>query len=397
MFCLKKDDDMRQKRNFNRGGVYQISKFLFTFILTLVVWGGSYGADGVTFNNNVSAMQFSKPVFIGSLSYNRKDPPGFLVKNALPSSVENKYYDFGTGTDIVRMYAISPFSRAKFGDSTNESNTVEISPSQKIYEISADNGTKIYVLTSNASQGDGGGGVDVIGKYQNKKYVSYVNSKKIYDMGFQGKVVALGYGSARGPFGFQNNLSVSVDGDTIIINCKDSGYDETSRSYINGVTWKYRLKWDEAAQWFGVEYQDKDKQEENLIGKALNSTYNICGSNVTLVDGKYENSSPVYAKVGMSQNPCIGEVECDGALKTVAVFTAWYTGGGSGIFENVVAALQEDDGSVSGTKGIYIGDRVKIHNLDIDQGKIIVLYSDRFSNVVQKKVLVIRNKALVEI
>ena len=176
------------------------------------------------------AMEFSQPTEIGRLQ--TKDGLHFSSKTALSSSVENSFYDFGNNNRIVRLYLLR--NNVKFG-STNIANSVDIRfvGPLDFYEISSDSGIYIYVIIEHGS--DGSKIIEVVGKDKNNNFIKYVSDKSLYD-------VRRAFGSDAA----LNNCDLTVVGNTLILSCSD--YQKTK-------SWKYLLKWDDSANWFGIEYQ----------------------------------------------------------------------------------------------------------------------------------------------
>ena len=59
-----------------------------------------------------------------------------------------------------------------------------------------------------------------------------------------------------------------------------------------------------------------------------------------------------------------------------AAFLITQTGGGSGTFYYIVAAIKTTDG-YRGTNGILLGDRIAPQSTEIKNGEIVVNYADR--------------------
>ena len=175
-------------------------------------------------------MKFSQPTEIGRLQ--TKDGLHFSSKTALSSSVENSFYDFGNNNRIVRLYLLR--NNVKFG-STNIANSVNIRfvGPLDFYEISSDSSIYIYVILEHGS--DGSTIIEVVGKDQNNNFINYVSDETFYNMR-----------RALGSDVLLNNCDLSVVDDTLIFSC--SNFRKTK-------AWQYLLKWDDTAQWFGIEYQ----------------------------------------------------------------------------------------------------------------------------------------------
>lgn len=109
-----------------------------------------------------------------------------------------------------------------------------------------------------------------------------------------------------------------------------------------------------------------------------NATYTIDGKPVTLVDGSAESDiAPGSASKLVTRyfgNAAMGDLNGDGAADAAFILTQ--TGGGSGTFYYVAAALKTADG-YQGTNAILLGDRIAPQTTEIDHGGITVNYADR--------------------
>jgi len=109
-----------------------------------------------------------------------------------------------------------------------------------------------------------------------------------------------------------------------------------------------------------------------------NATYSVEGQNVTLVNGKAEiETAPGSASKTVIQyfgNEARGDLNGDGLPDVAFLITS--TGGGSGTFYYVVAALQGID-SYGGTNAVLLGDRIAPQTTEIRDGEILVNYADR--------------------
>ena len=109
-------------------------------------------------------------------------------------------------------------------------------------------------------------------------------------------------------------------------------------------------------------------------------TYIIEGQPVTLVDGRAEvESAPGSASKTITQyfgNEATGDLNGDGVADTVFLVTQ--TGGGSGTFYYVVAAIKTSEGYI-GTSAASIGDRIAPQTTEIRDGQLIVNYATRRS------------------
>lgn len=107
-------------------------------------------------------------------------------------------------------------------------------------------------------------------------------------------------------------------------------------------------------------------------------TYIIEGQPVTLVDGRAEvESAPGSASKTITQyfgNEATGDLNGDGVADVA--FLVAQTGGGSGTFYYVVAAMKTASG-YTGTSAVLLGDRVAPQTTEIRDGQLIVNYAVR--------------------
>lgn len=171
------------------------------------------------------AMSFSGLTQIGSFS--TKDGTHFTSKTGtVPDG--GGAFDFSTTDDgKIRVYLIKGNNR--IGQPNHIENTVsfKILGGQSIKQINSDHGMKIYILTSQAT--DGSCIIKVIGRNNDGHYTEYVTEQTFKN-----------YNAAD-----CQNYNVAVSGDTIIIN----------GNYGFGETHAFLLKWDDAAKWFGIDYK----------------------------------------------------------------------------------------------------------------------------------------------
>lgn len=109
-----------------------------------------------------------------------------------------------------------------------------------------------------------------------------------------------------------------------------------------------------------------------------NATYIVDGTSITLVNGYAESpAAPGSASKLVTQyfgNEVTGDLTGDGT-KSVA-FLITQSGGGSGTFYYVVAALNAPSGP-KGTNAILLGDRIAPQTTEIKDREIVVNYADR--------------------
>lgn len=109
-----------------------------------------------------------------------------------------------------------------------------------------------------------------------------------------------------------------------------------------------------------------------------NSTYQIDGQRVTLVDGVAhftagDDSAP-QATAKIFGNEVAADLNNDGMTDEVFILTE--DNGGSGTFYYAVAALKTADG-YQGTNGIFLGDRIAPQTTEFRNGLVVVNYADR--------------------
>lgn len=177
----------------------------------------------------VSAMQFSWPVIIGRVL--TKDGKNFSADNAYPSSKSNLYYDFGRDKNHLIRVSVEK-QNTKFGDPQDATNAVSIGIGSwlDIMEITGEKDKHVYLLAKESS--DGSKEITIIGKTDSGKFVQYAGNKTFENYRNH---------SIFGPL--TGNVKVTVEQDTIYIRGNS-----TTESY------QFELKWDDEAQWFGIDY-----------------------------------------------------------------------------------------------------------------------------------------------
>lgn len=176
-----------------------------------------------------SAMQFSWPVIIGRIL--TKDGKNFGANNAHPSSKANVYYDFGRDKNhLIRVAVEKP--DAKFGDPQDVTNFVPIQIGMwlDILEITGEQDKRVYILDKEIS--DGSKEITIIGKTDGGKFVQYAGNKTFEN--YRNHPI---FGPLTG------RVKVTVEQDTIYI-----------RGTSNKEAYQFELKWDDEAQWFGIDY-----------------------------------------------------------------------------------------------------------------------------------------------
>ena len=110
----------------------------------------------------------------------------------------------------------------------------------------------------------------------------------------------------------------------------------------------------------------------------LNTTYNIDGKFITLVNGVSEmdiaSGSVEKMTTTVFGEPVRGDINADG--QSDAALMLVQNSGGSGTFYYVAAAINGGDRAI-GTNAIFLGDRIAPQNISIASGTILVNYADR--------------------
>lgn len=112
-----------------------------------------------------------------------------------------------------------------------------------------------------------------------------------------------------------------------------------------------------------------------------NATYVLNDQPITLVNGKYEETSAPGDSVEWKTvtqyfgNEAKGDVNDDGIPDIAFILTQ--NGGGSGTFFYAVVGFQNAAGRYSGSNAILLGDRIAPQSTEIRNGILIVNYADR--------------------
>ena len=212
--------------------------------------------------SNCFAMTFSQPVRIGYVGYTPQPTyKGLPIANATyndgilqnekiskwyfrdqnidPNSINVKTYVKGVAgwDELYCEYDVSTGEGdLKFGGKQNYFLITDTS-NKKISKIDTDKGLKIYVLYHNYCYSR----LHILGKQENGKWFLYVDSKKISDTYFGGND---GYKKDGGVFYDEP----TCNGDTIIVVYRRWHWKGPSEP-----EGEFRFKWDDAAQWFGIE------------------------------------------------------------------------------------------------------------------------------------------------
>jgi len=120
--------------------------------------------------------------------------------------------------------------------------------------------------------------------------------------------------------------------------------------------------------------------ENKVTFDPLNAIYKIEGEDFTLINGNSEKEiapgSATKIEVMSWGEPAIGDLNTDGTDDASLFLT--YSGGGSGTFYYVVAALKDHKTNKAiGTNAILLGDRIAPENISIEKDVIVINYATR--------------------
>lgn len=192
----------------------------------------------IALSSSCFAMTFSQPIKLGSVLLDFGRIGGYMIEGATDNN--GAYYkgnkarygkgiaQFGTGSDALYIHYDFQVSNVfKIGDK-NTINTVSVSTEGGgfIYQIKTDTNVVIYPI----GHGVVSGNYAILGKQKDGKFIKYIVTEDISQRYFGTDRV------------FYHDLICK--GDTIII-----PYEIMS----NKKKGEFRFKWDDAAQWFGIE------------------------------------------------------------------------------------------------------------------------------------------------
>ncbi len=184
-----------------------------------------------------ASIQFSDPIKIGTIFTSLKTPR-FTAQNALPSSVDNTYFDFGQGIETIRVTVTGGFGHIAIGFANDESILTPylLGIVTHIYGISSNFGRAFYIVSTQGS--DGNYELTVFGSIKTGKFVQFIDNE-IMRKRFPPPT------STFGPWG--NTCEVSVEGDSIIVKAAHIG---------NKVFWerRYVLEFDLDSDQFKINY-----------------------------------------------------------------------------------------------------------------------------------------------
>lgn len=165
--------------------------------------------------------------------------PNATFENKPVKSYKSGVARFGEGSGALfcKYDFNAEFNRSiSFGGENNYITTLDGSD-KKIYKLENDENLPIYVIYHNYCVTD----LKIVGKMKNGKWVTYIDSKKISDKYFGGND---GY---KLDGGIMYNTPV-CKGDSIVVT-----YYRWTWKGETATVGEFRLKWDNAAEWFGIE------------------------------------------------------------------------------------------------------------------------------------------------
>ena len=202
---------------------------------------------------NCFAMIFSQPQKIGSIGHYRDSYQGMPISGESYNSgkpypdrrdkynTAKTYYvgiaRFGDGSNALYCSYNYKDYYLKFGGKDNHVVSIENSLTN-ISRIDSDEGLTVYVLDF-----AGHGGFNIIGRQKNGNWFSYVDSDVLTKKYFNGRMAVTWTDEG------VMYSDCKVKGDTIIFPYKYRG--DRGAILSEG---ELRFKWDESAQWFGVQH-----------------------------------------------------------------------------------------------------------------------------------------------
>ena len=197
------------------------------------------------------AMIFSQPVKIGG-GVTWSQAGGFLVNGAINNKVENNFYrggriterfskgvaQFGNGNEIVyEHYDYEKYKTQVLIGDENTSNTFSVEGIENglIYSIKNDSNIKMYmILLGNDIHWEDG--YLIFGKRADGRFVKYLDTYELRKKYFGNSGSSITFGD------------IVFNKDTITI-----FYEQQTSLYKFTRIGEFRFKWDEEAQWFGIE------------------------------------------------------------------------------------------------------------------------------------------------
>ncbi len=224
----------------------KVGKFLVAFMFSLIFMAQS-----------CFAMKFSKPVEIGQIGFPIQAQIHGLIVTGTSSNdgkARSEHYSsrfivgevdktytkgtarWGDGEDALYCKYNHDERYIKFGGKNNY--VIEtVTTYQHIFKINTDSGITLY----NIWLFSGYKNFNIIGRQKDGKWVSYIDCEKIAQTYFGGHIAY----KQRGGVDYDEP---KFQNDTIIVTYKN--YSDMGQIINQG---EFRFKWNDAAQWFGVE------------------------------------------------------------------------------------------------------------------------------------------------
>lgn len=120
-----------------------------------------------------------------------------------------------------------------------------------------------------------------------------------------------------------------------------------------------------------ISFFDKNNKSENPVKSFLNLKYKIDDQEITLINGKSENTE-VFGQ------PIEGDLNNDGINDVISLI--YQQTSGTGTFFYVVGAVGSKNGFVSTKNSIFLGDRIAPQNIRVINGIAQVNYAIRKDN-----------------
>ena len=223
-----------------------MKKFLVLLVMILMI------------TSSCLAMTFSQPVEIGGIAWNQVGKSGGGLNFRNESKNEGSYYtkyaqnnresygkgivQWGTGENTLYVHYDAYSHTTKFGGKNiNNTVTVNLLPStNSIYKITSDAGIVIYPIWHVYNPY---GPYTIIGRQKDGKWIKYIETNEVL----------------KKYIGNNNNSSlgkIRTDNSTIIIPYEIEIYERVDGRDVRKIREKgeFRFRWNDAAQWFGVEH-----------------------------------------------------------------------------------------------------------------------------------------------
>ena len=211
-----------------------------------------------SFQATCSAMQFQQPVFLGTICgiYAGGPHPAHLWKISKEVSVKKNVMIMGQGkTALYFKYKDTAYSNDKYKyrnitdivsgsgnvfprDIPDERANYHFTPNHSIYQVNGENGIVAYIDIGMAGGADDADSLTIRGLWKDGKAVTFVNTNSTNQY------------KNRGEGFFFDRGKITVKSDTICVPFVLKKGDFNNQLVSKG---EFRFKWDDKAQWFGVE------------------------------------------------------------------------------------------------------------------------------------------------